>query len=593
MIQGTQNKDEYVSPGMKVLLLLFSIFSISGCLVLFIPEMRGAVISFGENIVHRQLNFEIWNQRLVSTAILGILINAVLWLSISVQFSRFAILDKRKRTLYTLGETLLVCFFALELIVLALSNKAIWVDEAFSLAPIHHSFREILLFQSVDVHPPLFFLLEKCWSLAFGDSIFSIKFVSILLAVLTMILAAWFLKKEVSDNASILFLLCFIASVPVIHYSIEIRMYSLALFFVTASAISVWYIITDGKVRWWIIFLLSAEGAAYTHYYAMAVAGIGHIMLFCYIMRYDRKKIISAILTVLGAIVLYLPWFPAFLNNFARVSNDFWIKPLTIFTVLEYVRFLFDMGDFFATLFFLIIFCVLFFVFLAKKKTKIEYFTFYGLLSLIILVITGIVISIMTRPLLVERYLYPALALVFIFFSVECGLIQNKRVILFMASVLFIFGIHTFVSTLKQEQQEDKGFKQYHAYLSENIKNDDVFIYFPGRSSSHLTIINAYLFPGHVNMEKEYFSYEDDLFYHMFDSTFVTYNNMVNPDTFNSQSAWIIVMDTDKNKQPIDFIIPSNVDAEFHGLFGWGDYKFKLYHTKSLPGLIGYFMEIN
>jgi uncharacterized membrane protein len=76
------------------------------------------------------------------------------------------------------------------------------------------------------VHPPLFFLLEKAWSLIFGDGVFAMKCLSILPVVLTMLVTARFLGKEVSPRAAVLFLLCVIASESVVHYRIEIRVYS-------------------------------------------------------------------------------------------------------------------------------------------------------------------------------------------------------------------------------------------------------------------------------------------------------------------------------------------------------------------------------
>jgi hypothetical protein len=56
-------------------------------------------------------------------------------------------------------------------------------------------------------------------------------------------------------------------------------MYSWALFFITTAAIAVFYGIKTNKSRYYIVFLFCALGAAYAHYYAAVVAGIGYIML--------------------------------------------------------------------------------------------------------------------------------------------------------------------------------------------------------------------------------------------------------------------------------------------------------------------------
>jgi uncharacterized membrane protein len=158
---------------------------------------------------------------------------------------------KSGHPVYTAACVLLISVFTGAVLFLAASNKAIWVDEAYSLAPVKQSLRTIWACEQMDVHPPLFFFMERCWYLLFGDGIFAMKCLSILPMVLTMIFAAWFLIKECSGKAAVLFLLCCIASETIVHYSIEIRMYSWAFLFVTMAALCAWFIIKTGKTILW------------------------------------------------------------------------------------------------------------------------------------------------------------------------------------------------------------------------------------------------------------------------------------------------------------------------------------------------------
>lgn len=572
----------------RKLLTALSLFAIAACLLVLLPATRAALIAFGGTLLRRALNPERWQQVLVSMALAGLFVSAALLFIISKWFEIIADalpLEKLK-PYYTIIEFGVTGLFAGAAILFAVSNNAIWVDEAYSLAPARHSWRDLLLFQSEDVHPPLFFLLEKCWSLVFGNSVFAMKFVSILPTVLFMLITRRFLKKEAPGTAAILFLLCCAASFSIVHYSIEIRMYSLALFFVTMSGLSAWYIITSGKARFWALFLLCALGAAYTHYYAAAVCAIGFLLLFTYVCKYDRPQIRAALCTALGAVLGYLPWFFLALRSFSKASGDFWIKPLTFGTVARYAVFVFNIGNnpLMALGFFALFIAVFIFALTRKNKTKIDFFMFCALSCIIILAAIGILIALFIRPLIVDRYLFPACGLVWLFFAVECSYIRNRRIFTFICVLLITFSFLTFSATLSAERQEHKDFSQFYDYMSANIAADDMFI-FPANQSGHLTGISAYLFPGHVHIGKEHSGiFGGALYWQMVDR--VSYDAF-NTDAYKGRSTWLIIMDTDEDGAPIDFT--PNRETELRGEFGWGWYKFKLYYTESPAVVVDYF----
>jgi hypothetical protein len=201
---------------------------------------------------------------------------------------------------------------------------------------------------------------------------------------------------------------------------------------------------------------------------------------------------------------------------------------------------------------------------------------------IIILAAVGILIALFIRPLIVPHYLFPACGLVWLFFSVQCSYIRNRRVFAFICVLLVTFSLLTFSATLSTERQEHKNFSRFYDYMSENMAADDMFI-FPANPSWHLTGISAYLFPGHVHISKEYGGiFGNTLYWQMFNSTHVSYDAF-NAYDYKERSAWLIIMDTDEDGKPIDFT--PNSDTELRGDFGWGSYKFKLYYTK-LPALV-------
>jgi hypothetical protein len=310
-------------------------------------------------------------------------------------------------------------------------------------------------------------------------------------------------------------------------------------------------------------------------------------LLFGYVCKYDRPKIRAALCTAIGAVICYLPWLFVALRSFAKASGDFWIEPLTLGTIAQYAVFVFNTGNnsLMALGFFALFIAVFIFALARKNKTKTDFFVFCALSCIIILAIVGILIALFIRPLIVDRYLFPACGLVWLFFAVEGSYIKNRRVFAFICVLLIAFSFLTFSTTLASERKEHNDFSRFYEYMSKNIAPDDMFIFPPKQASiaSHLIGTSAYLFPGHVHICEEYGGiFGDTLYWQMFGSTHVGYDAF-NTDTYSGRSAWIIVMDIDEDGNPMNFT--PDRDTELRGDFGWGFYKFKLYYTKS-PALV-------
>jgi hypothetical protein len=584
---NSSNKDYFCSGPVKKALKAVFVMGIVGCTVVLIPAVRFAIITFGENLIHRQLN-DIWNYQLLFMACAGLFVFITLGVILSKIFQEIRIPDNSEDAFYTITSVILIGIFSGMVMFLATSNQSMWLDEVYSLAPVKHTWKEILVHEQADVHPPLFFLLEKCWSLLLGDGILAMKYLAMLPVILTMVVTTWFLRKEFSNKAAVLFLLCFIASETIVHYSIEIRMYSWALLFIIMTALAAWFIINTGKTIWWAVFVLSAEAAAYTHYYAAALAVIGYLFLLAYILKFDRKKLLKALLSALAAILLYVPWLPSAINSFTRASNDFWISPVTIKDIIEYGYTVFLAGNRIVSLCFFGVFCVVFCKFLVRKnKTKEDGFAFGGLCCIIILAVTGILIAMLIRPLLQSRYFFPGYGLVWLFFAIEGASIKHKEVFVLVCGILLSFGIVTMSSSVYKERKEHRDFTQFYTYMLEEIGPDDLFI-FPSQEG-HTVGITAYLFPGH------WYAYKSsgalipsfgELTWTLLGSTRIDYDALSNTERFSGKAVWLIVSEQDSDGKPSTFVLPPDVQAQYCGFFGWSWYSFRVYRIGSPAALI-------
>jgi hypothetical protein len=196
--------------------------------------------------------------------------------------------------------------------------------------------------------------------------------------------------------------------------------------------------------------------------------------------------------------------------------------------------------------------------FAKKKKTKLDFFAFCGVSALVILLIGGIFVSYLIRPLMLDRYLFPLCGCVWIFIAVEGASIRSKWVTGVFAGLLCYLSIMTFEGFLHRERQEGKEFNRFRTYFSEKVQPDDLFIY--PEWGGHVSVI-TYLFPEHTAVIKPYTGFfGDSFFFEMLHST------RIDPDSISDslqnahRSAWVFV--------PADSApLP---EMEFCGIYGWG-----------------------
>src|SRR4051812_3090673 len=76
-----------------------------------------------------------------------------------------------------------------------LGGRSYWFDEAFSWKMIGFPWREMIERVAEDNHGPAYFLLAKLWAGAFGDTPWSLRFLSVLMGELA-ILGMYLLMRE-------------------------------------------------------------------------------------------------------------------------------------------------------------------------------------------------------------------------------------------------------------------------------------------------------------------------------------------------------------------------------------------------------------
>ena len=120
-------------------------------------------------------------------------------------------------------------------------GQDIWFDEVFSVNFIQHSYKEIAVLTGKDVHPPLYYWYLKLFHdigkvlVPAASSIMLCKLASMLPFVGIFVYTLTAIRKNFGLHVAGLFWLLVMTMPQISNYTVEIRMYSLALFFITAA----------------------------------------------------------------------------------------------------------------------------------------------------------------------------------------------------------------------------------------------------------------------------------------------------------------------------------------------------------------------
>lgn len=317
-----------------------------------------------------------------------------------------------------------VLYFAIPAVILlfdfyTLFSLSVWVDEAYSLELSKHSFLDIIRIDSIDVHPPLYYLILhgaykafEIFGLSFSQYVYLSKIVAFIPYFALIVISYSNIRRKYGWQTSFMFN-CLLLGLPhMLEYSSEIRMYSWGMFFVFVAFLYALGIIENEKnsISNYVGLCIFATLASYTHYFACgsAILIYVYLILVC-LFKKHFSKLKWVILSGVGVVVLYLPWLFVFIKQASVVKADYWISEL-------------DLPAIFMSLLFLIYTD-------SQIKTLILIVTVVAILSSIILVIVkkksqalgalficlgtiglGIFISKVFRPVYIPRYVMSSAA---------------------------------------------------------------------------------------------------------------------------------------------------------------------------------------
>ena len=329
---------------------------------------------------------------------------------------------------------LLGSFFLLLRILLFCFSNDLWYDEVFSVGFLRHSYGEILQLTAADVHPPFYY-----WYLKLFVSLGTFLFPA-LSEIMFAKLASWFpfallwllsitvLRKKTGALCSGTFSFCVLGMPQLSAYSVEIRMYSLALLLITLAFLCSLHVFkTDSRIAYGGLFFCGIL-TAYTQYFSCIAIGVLYLLLLFFLIVNNRNKG-KWLLCVILSVASYLPWLPVFIRQFTSVGSSYWIPPLSWRSFLGAVKYIYlPLGGYpvlnylLAGLMIAVTFLFLIIFFLKKWKEGITFdedlffiISGFGLTAGVILI--GVTLSLLISPIFVYRYMIPTLGVFWLTFA--------------------------------------------------------------------------------------------------------------------------------------------------------------------------------
>ena len=364
-------------------------------------------------------------------------------------------------------------------------NRSLWADEAWTALLMQNDFKDMMGIIANDVHPPLYFIILKIFTIFFGENIFVMKIVSLIPVIILMILGVYYINKLFNnDTVASIFILLVGLSPSCLHMTVELRMYSWSILFVTWTGFLGYSIYLNNNIKDKILFVISGLLAAYTHNFNIIAEIFVYGIFFIAMFLKNKKTIKDSIIISLVTIVGYLPWLVISFNQLRQVNEDFWLWPLNFTDVAQMIIYPFNslchneipsplilimiaMPLLLAILLFIML---AYKIFIIKLKKKDLVFALLCYLPMYCIIAFGIIYGLLIRPVFVARYMHSTLGLFFLAIAIAISNIDRKNIKAAAILVLICNIIYGYVFNFQREYLN--GTEETLSFL-ENLNKDN------------------------------------------------------------------------------------------------------------------------
>lgn len=238
-----------------------------------------------------------------------------------------------------------IILFSLAFIVriLYVSSTQIANDEPFTIFYAQQSLGELFSLFEHENNPPLHFVLLHFWMKLFGNSVLSVRFLSVLFGALTVIPIFKIGKRYFSQNVGIVTALIFTLANIHIEEAHDARVYTLLVLLSTTLFYLYFLLLENPKNKKIIIFYsIIATLMLYAHYLSLVVL-FTHFITTILLKPHRKKAFTSVLLAQLASIILFIPFLRIFLIRVLSSSqNETWVPDPTLESLYWMLRTFFN-----------------------------------------------------------------------------------------------------------------------------------------------------------------------------------------------------------------------------------------------------------
>jgi uncharacterized membrane protein len=198
-----------------------------------------------------------------------------------------------------------------------LGDSCLWFDEIFSVHAAEHSWNRLWWFVARDlIHPPLFYVVLKCWISMGGESVFWLRLLPVVFSVLALVPFVR-LCRELKLKTPVILLSLFLLATngALIKYTQTLRMYSMLMFM---ALLSMWLFARYfNRGKSFVPLLITNILLVYTHYFGWLVIGTEIVALLMF-QRIKWRRGLAMVGIVFAA---FVPWMMAVWQA-ARSGSD-------------------------------------------------------------------------------------------------------------------------------------------------------------------------------------------------------------------------------------------------------------------------------
>lgn len=217
-------------------------------------------------------------------------------------------------------------------------QNSLWFDESYSVGLVQHNLLDVIRYATYDVHPHLYYILLKLFTMVFGNTMPVMRLFSVLGALLFASLGLTHIRRDFGKEIGFWFSFCAMFCASTLAYALQIRMYTWAAYFVALAAIYCYRLYRQPENRKnRILFLLFTICSAYTHYFGLFAAAALNLLLL-YQARKEKRPLKGWLTDAAIQIGAYIPGALVFLRQIT-LNGASWIQiewPDLVFDLTSY-----------------------------------------------------------------------------------------------------------------------------------------------------------------------------------------------------------------------------------------------------------------